>query len=37
MTAVATVTLDIEAHPDEVTRRDRVEHNRSQRMLRLWE
>ena len=27
----------IEAHPDEVSRRDRVEHNRSERMLRLWE
>ncbi|NBQ99656.1 MAG: hypothetical protein EBT79_02415 [Actinobacteria bacterium] len=26
----------IEAHPDEVARRDRVEHDRSERMLRRW-
>lgn len=27
----------IEAHPDEVTRRDQSEYNRSERMLRLWQ
>jgi hypothetical protein len=27
----------IEAHPDEVGRRDQIEHNRSQRIMRLWE
>ncbi len=27
----------IEKHPDEVARRDRVEYNRSERMLRMWE